>query len=1117
MLRFARCTVVLALLAACVISGSAQCTTWDAAAGFSGTQNPYGAWSYGSQYDMGLDFTLYTKPVTPAAGLSAWENDAQYWPGTVCKNTTGQPINYQVNWNGWLEANQIVVYPGLSDDMPTVRWTSPINGFVKIQAKFTGQTPNALCTTTDVHVLRNGTSLFDGNVSGFMGTVANNYADAIGSAPKVSYETIAQVSVGDTIDFVVGFGADGDFYDDCTGLAATITTVADQGATVTGKVTSTLPKMTTYSVADRGGVDSFVEESHPDANFGGNDKLYITNSGGDYVLGGAGWADCPVYQWDLDLADGESIQSVTSATVRIAAWSGVPTGTIIRFYRLTAPFDEYNVTWNNRPARDESTYVEWAYPEAWTLADIDISPLLRNNGTLHTFGIEASVIPPKAAGSWDGAYFSWSNNEADYWGAKTTRMTATYTAKHPTDLAPIVGATVNVAGTDIESTTDANGDYSLVVPSSSSWTAGGVPIAHSFTGRVGIDSAVNDQEPDSTAFSHTTTLYMTNSGGNYLYGAGWTICPVYQWNLDVPDGESMQSVTSAIMKMASWGGVPVGTKIRFHRLTAPFTEDTVCWNNRPARDESAYVDWTYQGNFQDNDIDLTPLLQRNGALKTFGVEASPMVPREDTWGGAYFCYTKEDADWGVRTTLLNAVYNTYDTSQSFPSASVDLIASAYGYETTTKPTYVVKDNTVTQNFILPAGFTVPATKPIAYSDNVTINGDLSEWSTDEFTPMDAVYNIYQSTEDRLLTDIPEAYYAARWGDNGHKLYVAVMVRDTSHHFTNSYTDWNVRDAAEIYVHTTGPGAVDYSAAQVDAQQYVVGITADNHSQVWSCLGANLAIPAEANFQAAGKEVGQWLYYEVAITPFEHFTLAGTSMVPNTLTPGQIVGVDVVADGAMDVNGAILGAYAGQKAANYANSKWRDYTMFAKHVLVQNGSVGSAINSGDGISTGLDGVVSAAFNGFFYVESLDRTSGIRVVRANHGVVTGQPVYIYGTTGSLPTTEKCIVAQGITPAAGSTKIDPLGMNNKAIGGGAHGQPGVSEASGLNNIGLLIRTTGKVVAGSVTADSFKIDDGSGVDLTIIGTLPTGVDYVTVTGVSSCVKSGSSVLRSIIATDIQ
>ena len=75
------------------------------------------------------------------------------------------------------------------------------------------------------------------------------------------------------------------------------------------------------------------------------------------------------------------------------------------------------------------------------------------------------------------------------------------------------------------------------------------------------------------------------------------------------------------------------------------------------------------------------------------------------------------------------------------------------------------------------------------------------------------------------------------------------------------------------------------------------------------------------------------------------------------------------------------------------------------------------------------------------------------------------------------------------------------------------------GLNNIGLLVKTFGRVV--SSEADEFYVDDGSGFDYgdpNVPGlrvTVPAGTSapavgsYVAVTGISSCYKDGADLYR--------
>ncbi len=76
----------------------------------------------------------------------------------------------------------------------------------------------------------------------------------------------------------------------------------------------------------------------------------------------------------------------------------------------------------------------------------------------------------------------------------------------------------------------------------------------------------------------------------------------------------------------------------------------------------------------------------------------------------------------------------------------------------------------------------------------------------------------------------------------------------------------------------------------------------------------------------------------------------------------------------------------------------------------------------------------------------------------------------------------------------EVAPVFMINKAIGGGDLNQYtlGVAGGTGVNNIGLLIRTSGKVSYVNTTSQFFYIDDGWGKTTT----LP-APDSTTVTGI--------------------
>jgi len=122
------------------------------------------------------------------------------------------------------------------------------------------------------------------------------------------------------------------------------------------------------------------------------------------------------------------------------------------------------------------------------------------------------------------------------------------------------------------------------------------------------------------------------------------------------------------------------------------------------------------------------------------------------------------------------------------------------------------------------------------------------------------------------------------------------------------------------------------------------------------------------------------------------------------------------------------------------------------------------------------------------------------------------------------ERTLVQAQIATGAFAPPTPPVIMSNAATGGGdwfydpitGAGQKGVSVGVGLNNIGTLVKTTGRVTQISTIPPQpywFKLNDGSGVEMKVL--LPTGVSppglgyFVCVTGVCSTEVVGSEMRR--------
>lgn len=160
------------------------------------------------------------------------------------------------------------------------------------------------------------------------------------------------------------------------------------------------------------------------------------------------------------------------------------------------------------------------------------------------------------------------------------------------------------------------------------------------------------------------------------------------------------------------------------------------------------------------------------------------------------------------------------------------------------------------------------------------------------------------------------------------------------------------------------------------------------------------------------------------------------------------------------------------------------------------------------------VITAVFKDSIYVETDDRSSGIRIQFSSLPIphhCIGERVDVEGNL--LDNNGELCIMNPILTTYGTGTIAPLALNNRALGGGQFGKQGPVplDGKGLNNIGLLVKTWGKV--GNITPSSFTIDDGYGVNVKCI--LPTGVrlddgaTYVSVTGISSCEKVGSELRR--------
>jgi hypothetical protein len=204
---------------------SQQSKSFNLAADFSPQQNPNGVWEYGYSATSSLDppeFRLdhYSNQGVP---VSFWHPEHTDQPGPgyypyVAGNNAGKTSFGSSN--GWaVRADEIAMEGSNSGQYSMVRFVAPQAGSYAVSAKFAGI--HFGLSTTDVHVLLNGSSLFAADIDGYGGDPA--FHAITGASPTADYAGTLKMKRGDTVTFAVGYGRNKTNYGDTTGLIVHVT------------------------------------------------------------------------------------------------------------------------------------------------------------------------------------------------------------------------------------------------------------------------------------------------------------------------------------------------------------------------------------------------------------------------------------------------------------------------------------------------------------------------------------------------------------------------------------------------------------------------------------------------------------------------------------------------------------------------------------------------------------------------------------------------------------------------------------------------------------------------------------------------------------------------------
>jgi hypothetical protein len=178
---------------------------------FSTIFNPNGQYQYGAESTLGGAFSLNTTMVS-GAGYAGWGGSVSGFP-LILADTSGSTFT---TGTATYSTDYLNLHPASNDTFAVLRYTVATPGSYQITGAYRGQDTGG--TTTDVHVLVNGASAF--------GAAVNGYLDP----SKQTFSFVRTLLANDTIDFAVGFGSNGTYFNDSTGLQGTITVVTPEPA-----------------------------------------------------------------------------------------------------------------------------------------------------------------------------------------------------------------------------------------------------------------------------------------------------------------------------------------------------------------------------------------------------------------------------------------------------------------------------------------------------------------------------------------------------------------------------------------------------------------------------------------------------------------------------------------------------------------------------------------------------------------------------------------------------------------------------------------------------------------------------------------------------------------------
>ena len=182
--------------------------TYDIHSDFSIANNPNGVWSYGWTPTLGGAFTPYDTNTATLGNATLW--NAVSPQSSLVPALWNNATNTSIQSAGLDPAQSAAFHPGQFGEMSIFRFTAPETS----QYSISGAMGLLDSGDTNGYVLINGVAVY-------------NTGEMVLANGMQSFALSAPLTAGDTVDFVIGLGTSGSYFNDSTKVSGTIENIPE--------------------------------------------------------------------------------------------------------------------------------------------------------------------------------------------------------------------------------------------------------------------------------------------------------------------------------------------------------------------------------------------------------------------------------------------------------------------------------------------------------------------------------------------------------------------------------------------------------------------------------------------------------------------------------------------------------------------------------------------------------------------------------------------------------------------------------------------------------------------------------------------------------------------------